>query len=437
MSLFIFRGFSNPKRPAHSRDELYPLLVITLTLICLIDKDCLQHIDHIDSMAAALKKSWKTPGPSDNWTLKFEHFPESNSFAVSNSDGAIFGYSFTDLSQPLYLLKHETSVSSMARIDPTTLVSCATDGVKVWDLRSSKATASFSNTKQSAFLLVAYSQSSYLVAGGTEKVSIDAEVHLWDIRKPGSAAYKSFVDSHNDDVTYLTFHPTQSQYLMSGSTDGYVNVYDLTQDDEEDALHQVINYASVHLCKFLTENKISILSHMESLRFDNLFTSNYEDGEKPEPRDLGDVRTLWPNCEYVVDVYPGTGAGYIAYGANSEQLLTVVPFDPNSEHIDLDNAITFPKAHGEEVIRDVLVLPGTSTALTCGEDGYINIWEMPSQLPQMGALNINEVKQTDAIVEDKDMEEAEDSKKEKRKHKSKHKHKDKKKKRKDVKYKPY
>lgn len=395
-------------------------------------------------MSAVLLKGWK-PMEGDNWTLKFEHFPESNTFAVSNSNGSIYGYSLNDLSTvPLYELKHESSVNGMMRVDSTTLVSCATDGVKVWDLRSgAKPTASFTNCKLSAFLLVAYNPHSHLVAGGTEKVSVDAEVHLWDIRKPGSDTVKSFIDSHNDDVTYLNYHPTQSQYLMSGSTDGYVNVYDLTQEDEEEALHQVINYASVHLCKFITENKISILSHVESLRFDNLFTSNYEDGEKPEPRDLGDVRDLWNRCEYVVDIYPGTGtgsgSGYIAFGANSVHSLTVVPFDPTSETIVMDQAVVFPNAHNEEVVRDVLVIPGTNTVLSCGEDASINLWEMPNKLPQMGKIAINDVKRLElAGSEDKDMEEPNDTKKEKRKHKSKHKHKEKKKSsRKDVKYKPY
>lgn len=153
-----------------------------------------------------------------------------------------------------------------------------------------------------------------LLAAGTELVGVDAELHIWDITNTNEVV-RSFIDSHHDDITALEFHPTLSNYLMSGSTDGYVNIYDLNQPDEDESLHQVINYASVHSCHFISDSRISILTHMESLMFHDLNDTNYEELVKPKFTDLKDTRELWPNNEYVIDVNP---EGYAAYGSNSK-----------------------------------------------------------------------------------------------------------------------
>ena len=78
--------------------------------------------------------------------------------------------------------------------------------------------------KKSNFLSLAYKNN--LLAAGTELVGVDAELHIWDIRNTDNVV-RSFVDSHHDDITALEFHPTLTNYLMSGSTDGYVNIYNL------------------------------------------------------------------------------------------------------------------------------------------------------------------------------------------------------------------
>ncbi|CAI5109579.1 BBT_HP_G0133380.mRNA.1.CDS.1 [Saccharomyces cerevisiae] len=45
-----------------------------------------------------------------------------------------------------------------------------------------------------------------------------------------------YIDSHHDDVTCIKFHPSDVNILLSGSTDGYTNIYDLKQDEEEGTL---------------------------------------------------------------------------------------------------------------------------------------------------------------------------------------------------------
>ncbi|CAH2354989.1 uncharacterized WD repeat-containing protein [[Candida] railenensis] len=407
-------------------------------------------------MRAIPSNSWSLS--NDQWCLKLGLIPNSSHFACSSSSGLINIYDMSS-SQPITSIKaHESSINSMKVIDENTVGSCSTDGIKVWDLRSSSTgspAVSFTNGRSSNFLSLNFSKlNPAIVAGGTELMGVDAQVHMWDLRNPKDVV-RSFLDSHHDDVTDIKFHPTLPNYLMSGSTDGYVNIYDLSQQEEEDALHQVINYASVHSCHFTQEKRISVLSHMETLAFFELNNTNYESIEEPAPNDLGDIRAIWPDCEYVIDLYPG----FVAYGANSKEKILLYPFDSAAEKVDLTKPVWFPKAHGEEIVRDVMTIPGTNTILTCGEDGFIRSWELPYNLNSPASFYdgsakeemedvIEEIEGEKKVKKDKKDKKDKKEKKEKKEKKDKKDKKDKKSKKEkkenkekksksDVRFKPY
>ncbi|KAI5967766.1 hypothetical protein CANMA_002946 [Candida margitis] len=322
---------------------------------------------------ATSKYTWSANN-ADDWVLKLGFIGEG--FAASTSSGALIGYSLQNVSVPIISIDsaHETSINDMKVINENLIATCSTDGIKVWDIRTCSQEASLGNGK-SNFLSLA-SQGDYSLAGGTELLGADAEVHIWDLRNPAEVV-KSFVDSHHDDVTALEFHPTLNNYLMSGSTDGYVNIYDLSKSDEDDALHQVINFGSVHSCHFVTEKRISVLTHIETLLFHDLNDTNYEELVSPKFDDRGDLRQQWADNEYVIDVYP---SGYAAYGANSSSNLFIIPFNPKKEKFKDSKTVNLPGGHGEEVVRDVIIKPNTTQCLTCGEDGKIKLWELPETL---------------------------------------------------------
>ncbi|CUM66520.1 uncharacterized protein PRCAT00004186001 [Priceomyces carsonii] len=373
-------------------------------------------------MKAAQKFTWKSKKP-DNWVLNVQIFPQANSFVSSSSDGSLNFYLLNKISSdPLATNEnaHEGAINSLVKIENDMVGSCATDGLKVWDLRlSGDPVYHLTHGQASNMLSLAYSN--HRIAAGTELHGTDAELHIWDLRNPKDVV-RTFADSHHDDITSIEFHPIFSNYLMSGATDGYVNIYNLKEQDEEDALHQVINYASVHSCTFTQEKRIAVLSHMETLAFYELNNTNYEIAEEPAPHDIGDVRGLWKDCEYVVDL---SLSGYITYGANSKLNLTLLRFNPIAETFDLENPIQFPEAHGDEVVRDLKVLGNLS--LTCGEDGNIKLWELPSKVQTYSVSGKEEYMNTD-----------DDTTRHTRKDVSKeHKKKKKKKEKKDIRFKPY
>lgn len=49
---------------------------------------------------------------------------------------------------------------------------------------------------------------------------------------------------------------------------------------------------------------------------------------------------------------------------------------PTEWRFDHTKSVKFPGAHGEEVVRDVMLLEDR-TVLTCGEDGMVRAWKVP------------------------------------------------------------
>lgn len=276
---------------------------------------------------------------------------------------------------------HSASISSLKVLNneftnSDLFASASEDSVKIFDVRTSSCVATLHNDKSAPFLSLDSRHD--MLACGTELSGVDAELHIYDIKKL-SEPLRSFVDSHHDDVTDIKFHPGDPGVLMSGSTDGYVNIYDLTNSDEEDALHQVINFASIHSCGWLAPKRIYTLSHMETFAIHEL-NDKSDDLREPKPVEFGDVRQPW-GCDYIVNVNPG----FIAAGRSQETQgeLKLIAF--NNEKVDTTNVLTIPQAHGDEIIRDVLIPDQTTDMLySCGEDGCLNIWKS-----QTGSLNIS------------------------------------------------
>lgn len=393
-------------------------------------------------MEAVIQNTW-TSSTADDWIINNSIVPDLlNFFLSSSSSGSLKLYNIDKYSQaPISTVAkaHESSVHSFKFLDQHSLASCSTDGIKLWDLRGNciKPIKCLSTPKKSNFLSLDNKEN--FLAGGTELFGQDAEVFLWDLRNTNDIA-RSFVDSHHDDVTDIKFHPSSSSFLMSGSTDGYVNIYDLNQKDEDDALHQVINYGSVHSCNFIRDDRIAILTHFETLCFHPLNNMNYEELQETKLQDMGDVRSLWPNCQYVIKLSP---SGFVSYGSNASSSLSLCPFNPHSEEFYLDKSIAFPGSHGEEVVRDVEVVRNAPFALTCGEDGNIKLWRLPYTVEYFGEFgsdklvserhphipdssNTSQPKIVDHSDEKKDKKDKKSSKKDKSK-----------KKKSDVRFKPY
>nr|XP_033806808.1 WD repeat-containing protein 89-like isoform X3 [Geotrypetes seraphini]XP_033806809.1 WD repeat-containing protein 89-like isoform X3 [Geotrypetes seraphini]XP_033806810.1 WD repeat-containing protein 89-like isoform X3 [Geotrypetes seraphini]XP_033806811.1 WD repeat-containing protein 89-like isoform X3 [Geotrypetes seraphini]XP_033806812.1 WD repeat-containing protein 89-like isoform X3 [Geotrypetes seraphini] len=130
------------------------------------------------------------------------------------------------------------------------LFSACSDGtVKCWDARcsSSNAVRVFSGFPLNVFISFDVNCNDTIICAGTEKYEDDVFMVFWDARSNTqnmSATEQPlgvYSDCHNDDITQIRFHPTNPNLVVSGSTDGLVNVFDINKDCEDDALVSTCN----------------------------------------------------------------------------------------------------------------------------------------------------------------------------------------------------
>ncbi|KAI4237688.1 MAG: hypothetical protein LQ349_001668 [Xanthoria aureola] len=247
------------------------------------------------------------------------------------------------------------------------------DGLlKCIDLRTKNTAFELSEEKKPAILSTACQE--HLIASGAELTNSQAAITVWDARA-SKRSLLQYVESHSDDVTELCFHTSRPSILLSGSTDGLVNLYDTTVADEDDALIQVFNHgSSIAHAGFLSDHEVFALSHDEAF---SIYESNRSDHvEAPIPAyALGDLRPQL-QCEYVVDLVSSESTGTVlGAGSHSLHQLDVVPLHRGSEWgLDTANTLRLPGAHGEEVVRSFCFSRDGNTIFTAGEDGLIKAW---------------------------------------------------------------
>lgn len=308
---------------------------------------------------------------SDNWCLNLAPVYQ-HSLLTGLSNGQVHQLDWQTGKSISNIKTGEVAVNRLKIINNdyesgSTYATATMGAVKIWDVRSNSCLATISNDKNAPFLSLDSGHN--MLACGTELSGSDAELHIYDIRKWDSPL-KSLIDSHHDDITDISFHPSDPNVLMSGSTDGYANIYDLRQVEEEDALHQVINFASIHSCGWLAPRRIFTLSHMETFAIHEL-NDKSDEAKEPRPVEFNDIRGSW-GCDYVVDIRPG----YVACGNSQEGTgkLRILPLQ--GEQVDTNNVTDINAAHEDEVVRDVLVPAHNSKILySCGEDGNVKTWE--------------------------------------------------------------
>lgn len=148
------------------------------------------------------------------------------------------------------------------------------------------------------------SSNNVLLTAGSNVCESDAYILFWDVRKHDLLG--GYWESHTDDITQVQFHPTDANKLISGSVDGLINIYDLSQSTEEDALIDSLNTeSSVEKIRWLKNPKgkdfIGCVTHTADVQFWKL--------ENAEPFHLTRVdiaKKIQRKSEghvYVVDVY--------------------------------------------------------------------------------------------------------------------------------------
>nr|POF17029.1 putative wd repeat-containing protein [Quercus suber] len=283
-------------------------------------------------------------------------------------------------------------VSCLKHLSGNNFVTAGRDGlIKTWDKRA-KQTSKLVEPNGRGISALATQSGNYFAVGteSTKEGLGDVSVLVFDTRNT-SQPLRTYNESHTDSITQLAFHPEMSNVLLSASTDGLVSIFDVGQSDEDEALQQVLNPRSaVHCSGFLTKDQSYVLT-MDEHFF--IYPLAEETPEKPVV-DFGDVRQNL-DCMYVIDILQQPGSAYppvMAYGHNENKTLSMIQLDGGPDAWSYGPRVDFPGAHGEEVVRDVMLSADQSRAFTCGEDGQVKVWSLEGAATGKGVSRDGPVK---------------------------------------------
>lgn len=189
---------------------------------------------------------------------------------LSDNTCAVYRLTAGQLTKHTTLDSHRDTVVNVkfCTTDNNLLYTGSTDGcIKLWDLRDPlknvvEFTDSSANNSNQVKPLTCFdvSPNNRVLCAGTELYEGDAYLLFWDIRN--SRLLGGYWESHTNDVTSVIFHPSNVNTLASGSTDGLINVYNLQETSEEDALDVSLNTeCSVEQLVWYGQTSISCVTH--------------------------------------------------------------------------------------------------------------------------------------------------------------------------------
>lgn len=263
--------------------------------------------------------------------------------------------------------------------------SASTDGtVKCWDARlaSEKPVQLFKGYTSNVFISFDINCNDHVICAGTEKVDDDALLVFWDARinsqdlSTGRDPLGTYSETHSDDITQVHFHPSNPNMVVSGSTDGLVNVFDINVDNEEDALVTTCNSVSSVSCigwSGKDYKQIYCMTHDEGFCWWDL---NHLDTDEPITRlNIQDVREI-------INVKEGN-LDYLIGGLYHEKMdkLFVIG-GTNTGRIHLMNCTTSGLTHVTTLqgghaatVRSFCWNTQDDSLLTGGEDAQLLLWK--------------------------------------------------------------
>lgn len=264
---------------------------------------------------------------------------------------------------------------------PDFLYSCSADGtVRGWDVRrpGTEAVQVFKSDPSHSYCSFDLSCSDTLLCAGTEQVNDeDSFLVFWDVRKPGAGLLGVYSESHSDDVTQVRFHPRDKDRLATGSTDGLVNVFELSRGAEEEALLATCNSdssaGSVCWCG-ADYTQLLCLSHDEGL---HLWDLRQLDTDEPLTIfSTSDTRSLTPLAD-------GGGVDYLVGGRWLEEvqkLLVVGGRNSGELHLmecnDGGLRLLWSLEGGHtSMVRCFLWDAAEEALVTGGEDSQLLLWK--------------------------------------------------------------
>lgn len=328
------------------------------------------------------------------------HLAASNNFkkiAVGSTDRRVKIYQvsdseFTNVTPKKWDNPYSSSVCGLRFMNNDTnsvLVGTESGRIELLDLRSMEVAHVFvDDTSDTVKTITSFDLSSNdrVICAGTDQIQNDVFLLFHDIRQK-TTLLGGYWESHADDVTQIKFHSSNPNIVMSGSTDGLVNVFDISNTNEEDALKTSFNTeTSVQKLAWhknvYEKDLISCITHTNVLHFYNV--EEEEEVQQLSRQEITEaMRRKTPDECNIVD----------CHNSKFDEILVLATSNFNQGEcvrgLKMVNRVGTPSINfmgNRQIVRTSLYHPHNDVFILGGESGIVSLWKSSTD-PQTDESN--------------------------------------------------
>ncbi|XP_017066486.1 WD repeat-containing protein 89 [Drosophila eugracilis] len=340
-----------------------------------------------DETGVSLQREYVLNLSADQGFTRIAAGLSSSAVHIYNLDagaGKLANFSFlppTDCPKPV-------SVCGVRFLDegPHNVLVGTTDGyVRLYDLRLKGEQARFKYTQNEGIAPVPKSITCFdrngngrIICCGTEQFHNNSFLLFYDVRERRQMGV--YCDSHEGDITSVRFHEQNPDLLATGSVDGLINIFDVKEADEDEALLNTFN----------TESSVGRLEWHKNVYDKDIISCITNTGDfKSYESEEGDEVASFERSYVTEAIRRKKAANFNLISAHNQEdggvfLLAGTNF--NKGEILRSVSVTSKKSlqplanfqGNKQIVRDSLFDSKRGLLLTGGESGIVTVWTQES-----------------------------------------------------------